>query len=388
MRIFKNGRIPIKSWSNDPEEGALHQAVNLADLPFTFQHIALMPDVHQGFGMPIGGVTACKDHVIPNAVGVDIGCGMAAVRTSVLAADVSVSDLKNILGDIRRTIPLGFEHHNSRQDERLMPRYKVTVGDYPVVNEEYASALTQIGTLGGGNHFIELQKDTDGYLWFMIHSGSRNLGKKVADHHNRIARRLNEKEKLSPPAWDLAALSLDTDEAETYLREMSYCLDFARANRKLMTERIKEILQDRISTKFPEEIDIHHNYAQREEHFGEKVMLHRKGATSARKGEAGIVPGSQGTPSYIILGKGNTESFQSCAHGAGRKMGREQAKRSLDLAEEQRKLDEKGILHSLRSKRDLDEAASAYKDIDAVMNEQRDLVDIRVKLEPLGVIKG
>lgn len=387
MKLINTERVVIKSWCNEPEGNALAQARNLANLPFVFRQVCLMPDAHEGYGMPIGGVIATQGTVIPNAVGVDIGCGMLAVRTSL--KEVDQPTLKRILGVLRVTIPVGFNHHREAQDESLMPRMD-DPARYPEVGRQYDSACKQIGTLGGGNHFIEVQKGSDGSVWFMIHSGSRNLGLKVASRHNRIAVELNEKLPVAvPKKWELAYLPLNSDEAAEYLREMRYCLDFALANRRLMANRVRDAFREEIpDVTFADEINIHHNYAAMENHFGQNVLVHRKGATSARDGELGIIPGSQGTSSYIVRGRGNPESFMSCSHGAGRRMGRQAAIRNLDLAAEKKALDDKGILHALRGKKDLEEAAGAYKDIDLVMAEQRDLVDIVVRLEPLAVIKG
>jgi len=381
----ENGLI-IKSWCNAPEEGALEQARNLARLPFAFRQICLMPDAHQGYGMPIGGVMAAEGAIIPNAVGVDIGCGMCAVKTSL--TNIPVDAVKKILGEIRRSIPLGMNRYKEKQSVDLLPECRST--DMPVVLSEFEKARAQVGTLGGGNHFIEIQKGDDNHIWIMVHSGSRNLGKQVADHYNKKAVAMNERYfKNVLKAWQLAYFPMDSSEGERYLHEMQYCVDFALANRKLMMDRISAIVLETIgNVKFEPMINIAHNYARRENHFGRDVLVHRKGATSARDGETGIIPGSQGTPSYIVRGKGNPESFTSCSHGAGRKMGRKQAERTLDLAEEKKRLDDKGIIHSIRGKGDLDEAAGAYKDIDIVMAEQADLVDILVKLEPLGVVKG
>lgn len=261
---------------------------------------------------------------------------------------------------------------------------------YPEVNRQYRSACKQIGTLGGGNHFIEIQKGSDGRIWFMIHSGSRNIGLKVASRYNQTAIALNERwHSLVPKKWELAFLPIETDEAKTYLREMRYCLEFALANRKLMADRVRAAFRVEIpDVGFDEPINIHHNYAVFEHHFGKNVIVHRKGATSARDGEMGIIPGSQGTASYIVRGKGNPDSFMSCSHGAGRKMGRQAAIRTLDLEAEKKVLDDRGILHAIRGKQDLEEAPGAYKDIDVVMEEQQYLVDIVVRLEPLAVIKG
>ncbi len=390
-QIITSEKKPIKLWLDDIESGALEQAKNLANLPFLFKHVAVMPDAHQGYGMPIGGVMAAEDVVIPNAVGVDIGCGMCAVRTSLTANALSREKLKGVLAGVRKLVPLGFAHHKKTQDETLMPQAPGGVLQaLPVVAREYRNALTQLGTLGGGNHFIEIQRGSDNRLWLMIHSGSRNLGFQVANHYNRLAIELNRRWGAHiPEKWQLAFLPVESPEGRTYLGEMQYCVDFAYANRTLMMERVKAALQAvEPRVMFEPIINIAHNYAALETHFHKNVMLHRKGATSARAGETGIIPGSQGSPSYIVRGLGNTESFQSCAHGAGRKMGRKQAQRQLDLAAEQKKLDDQGIIHAIRHAGDLDEAAGAYKNIDEVIDNQLDLVEVLVELRPLAVIKG
>jgi tRNA-splicing ligase RtcB (3'-phosphate/5'-hydroxy nucleic acid ligase) len=380
----KDGSLVIKSWCEEPEDGAITQAKNLARLPFAFKQICLMPDTHQGYGMPIGGVMATSGMVVPNAVGVDIGCGMCAVKTSLL--EIEIDTLKSIMGGIRMMIPVGFEHQKEKQAVSLMPDM-VDFKNTPIVERQFNAALSQVGTLGGGNHFIEIQKGNDGYIWIMIHSGSRNIGKQVADFYNKKAIEINEKyfSKI-PKEWELAFLPMEHGEGYNYLKEMQYCVDFALANRKLMMERIKEIIGYVTGATFDEMINIAHNYAKMENHFGKNVLVHRKGATSAREGEVGIIPGSQGTASYIVKGLGNPESFQSCSHGAGRKMGRNVARKTLNLADEQEKL--KGIIHSVRNVQDLDEASGAYKSIDVVMKEQSDLVEPIIELKPLAVIKG
>jgi tRNA-splicing ligase RtcB len=261
----------------------------------------------------------------------------------------------------------------------------------PIVGGEFSNALKSLGTLGGGNHFIEIQKGSDGHIWIMIHSGSRNLGKQVADHYNKIAIDLNEKwHSAVPKEWELAFLPVESDEGQAYLREMQYCVDYALANRKLMMERIMEIF----GKVFPSPmlclqfINIAHNYVAKEKHLGRDVWVHRKGATLASLETVGIIPGSQGTRSYIVQGKGNIHSFKSCSHGAGRRMGRKEAERTLNLEEEIKKLDDQGILHGIRGIHQLDEAAGAYKDIDMVIKNQSDLVEVLVELQPLGVVKG
>jgi tRNA-splicing ligase RtcB len=321
-------------------------------------------------------------------VGVDIGCGMCALKTSL--TEINIEEMKQVMSRIREFVPLGFDHHDQAQDENLMPSLE-QMPENGVVRRQYTAAKKQIGTLGGGNHFIEIQKGSDGHIWVMIHSGSRNIGLKVADHYNRMASQLNERWHSSvTKKMDLAFLPIETREAKDYFTEMQYCVDFAFANRKLMMENIKSAFGNVMGEVFQEVdfINIAHNYARWESHFGTNVIVHRKGATSAREGEIGIIPGSQGTKSYIVRGKGNPESFQSCSHGAGRALGRKQAQRELNLEEEICSLNEQGILHSIRFLKDLDEAPGAYKDIQVVMENQRDLVDILVELSPLAVIKG
>ena len=387
-KVIVTEKLPIKLWLDDIETGALEQAKNLANLPFLFQHVAVMPDAHLGYGMPIGGVMASEEVVIPNAVGVDIGCGMCAVRTSL--ATISTRQLTQVLTEIRRKVPLGFDHHQKKQAPQFMPKPDRDMADLPVVTREYQAALTQLGTLGGGNHFIEIQKGDDGRIWLMVHSGSRNLGFKVANYYNHLAMELNRQSGSKiPTSWQLAFLPATSAAAQAYLGEMRYCVDFAFANRKMMMERVKEaVLLAAAPVFFEPMINIAHNYAALELHYSKHVLVHRKGATSAREGEIGIIPGSQGSPSYIVKGKGNPESFESCSHGAGRKMGRKQAQRQLDLVREKKRLDDQGIIHAVRSTRDLDEAAGAYKDIDEVIDNQLDLVEVLVALRPLAVIKG
>ncbi len=394
-QVIGTEKKPIKLWLDDIDGSALTQAKNLANLPFTFKHVAVMPDAHCGYGMPIGGVLATSDAVLPNAVGVDIGCGMCAVKTSL--AGIAPDQLKKILGSekngrgIRALVPVGFKHQEEAQDESLLPDPASLDGvQKSRVLELYQAARKQVGTLGGGNHFIEIQQGNDGYVWLMVHSGSRNLGLKVAHHYNGIAKQLNRRwHSEVPEKWDLAFLPLSSREGHDYLIEMQYCVDFALANRRLMMERIKEAVCEVVGeVAFAEMINIAHNYAAVENHFGKNVVVHRKGATRARLEETGIIPGSQGSKSFIVSGLGNPESFMSCSHGAGRLLGRKQAQLTLDLEKERQHLDNLGVIHGMRSKADLDEAAGAYKDIDAVMANQQDLVKIVVALQPLAVMKG
>jgi tRNA-splicing ligase RtcB len=383
-------RLPIYNWCRGIEDGAMVQARNLANLPFAFHHIAIMPDSHQGYGMPIGTVLATKGVVIPNAVGVDIGCGMCAMRTNIPVDRYDFTEkLKDIMGLVRDNIPVGFNHHKAPSDVPEIP-YSSFDRKKSIVWEQHDKSKYQIGTLGGGNHFIEFQKDEENRLWVMIHSGSRNLGHRVATHYNNLAKKLNKRWHSSVRKEDeLAFFPIETKEARDYMAEMNYCIEFALANRLHMMEVIKTAIDMVIKfVDYEEIINESHNFARWEHHYGSDVVVHRKGATSAREGEIGMIPGSQGTSSYIVEGKGNPESFTSCSHGAGRIMGRKRAQRELSVYDEKKRLDDMGVLHSIRGEQDLDEAPSAYKDIDAVMEAQKDLVKILHKLTPLGVIKG
>lgn len=405
-------KVPLKVWAEKEsvEAQCLEQMERVSSLPFLHKHVALMPDAHLGEGASIGSVVATSAVILPALVGVDIGCGMCAVKTSL--TEIDTETLKEIMGKIRKAVPVGFSKHKEAQDRSLMPDlFLLTTetnrdGGKVVVADEYINARKSIGTLGGGNHFIEIQKGSDGYIWIMIHSGSRNLGFKVAKYYNDIAKVLNKKwHSQIPQDWGLAFLPVDSEEGQAYIREMNYCVEFAFANRKLMMDRICEIFfkefgvedrdelghiqsMDMVGIEFDDMINIAHNYAAQENHFGDNVWVHRKGATRAYEGEIGIIPGSQGTKSYIVKGKGNPDSFKSCSHGAGRLLSRTKARDELSVENEKKKLDDMGVIHSIRGKKDLDEAPSAYKNIDVVMKNQKDLVDILVELTPLAVIKG
>lgn len=380
MQVISTERVPIKLWLDDIEDGALEQAKNLARLPFVFKWVAIMPDSHQGYGMPIGGVLATSGVIIPNAVGVDIGCGMCAAQTSL--ANVDAETLKEIMGRVRQAIPVGFNHHKEAQSWDGFDE----APDIQIIQQELNSARKQLGTLGGGNHFIEFQADEAGNFWIMLHSGSRNFGLKTANVYHRQAQGLCERWHVDLPDKDLAFLPMEEAMGQEYQTAMNYCLRFAQANRAHMMAAITSIVHDVSGGEVVREVNIHHNYAAIENHYGHNVLVHRKGATRAREGELGIIPGSMGSASYIVEGLGNPESFQSCSHGAGRRMGRKEAARKLNLEDEQAKM--VGILHGLRNKDDLDEAPGAYKDIDVVMENQKDLVRIHTCLRPLGSIKG
>lgn len=373
------GGVPVKSWAREVDRETMKQALNLARLPCAFHHVALMPDCHVGFGMPIGGVLAAENAVVPNAVGVDIGCGMTAARTDLEKIDRD--DLVRLLEDIKDLVPTGFRHHSRPQPWEGFDR----APEIPVVMRELESSRRQLGTLGGGNHFIEIQREEAGPVWVMVHSGSRNFGLKIATEYHRKAVRFCDRHKVRLPDRDLAYFPFDSEEGQEYYRAMLFAQEFAAANRARILETIRQVLAARLGGRFVETLDVHHNYAAVETHFGRRVVVHRKGATAAFEGRKGIIPGSQGSASYIVEGKGNLESFRSSSHGAGRRLSRREANRVL--TEEVCEAAMRGIVHEAWRGR-FDEAPQAYKDIDQVMADQDDLVRPLHRLRPIGVIKG
>lgn len=402
MKTIESEKIPIKMWLDEIEPGVAKQVRNIANLSNAFHHIAIMPDAHVGYGMPIGGVLATKEIIVPNAVGVDIGCGMIIVKTSL--TKISKEELKEILGRLREIIPIGFNHHKKPQDWDGFTR----APDIPIIQQELSSSRKQIGTLGGGNHFMEVLEEVseakweikgENYIWLMLHSGSRNFGLKVANVYHKKARQFCEGSKMELPDKDLAFLKLDSRLGQEYWQAMNYCQEFAQASRSLMMERFMVIVNNITGCDFIDfskqynqaGIDnkpyfgIHHNFASKEEHFGQKVIVHRKGATQAFAGQLGIVPGSMGTPSYIVEGLGNPESFMSCSHGAGRQMSRRQANK--EISEQEANKATSGVVFG-RWHGKFDEAPQAYKDIERVIEQQKDLARPIVKLKPLAVIIG
>jgi tRNA-splicing ligase RtcB len=378
----KDGK-DILSWAEDIEPSALEQAADAARMPYLVGHVALMPDVHAGYGVPIGTVMALDGLVVPNAVGVDIGCGM--ISRCFGNADYNTETLQEAVEVIKREVPTGFEVHKH-------PIYNHITEDMPRYLRDDDNArqrtLKSLGTLGGGNHFIELQRDTEGLLWATIHSGSRNAGLKIANHHHKIAEDLCSQWSARIPNKDLSFLTLNSREGQAYWTDMNWALRYAQANR----DKMMEIVTDAIGYTIPDvdvgfkPINIHHNYASIEHHMGKNIVVHRKGAVLARKGTVGIIPGSQGTATYITEGLGNPASFNSSSHGAGRMMSRTRARKTLSLDTEQDKM--RGIIHSMTRGDHLDEAPGAYKEIDIVMEEQKDLTEIVTKLTPLASIKG
>ena len=406
---FEDGyAMPVKSWCENCEDGAVKQAVNLAHHPALVHHVALMPDAHQGYGMPIGGVVAAKGAVIPAAVGVDIGCGMIATETDIPAeAFAEMSFRRAFQEKLKERIPVGEGvSHRVTQDWEGFEEYTAHNG---MRSSLWPSKLDRmnLGTLGGGNHFIELQKTTalDGSgdpeggakVWLMIHSGSRNLGKRIEEHYHRIAARMCERFHSPLPDKDLAFLPIEEPTGHDYFTDMLFALRYAKENRRRMMEAMKATMAEFVpGVDFIRTIDIHHNYAAFEEHFGEKVCVHRKGATSAKLDEIGIIPGSMGTASYIVRGLGNPESFMSCSHGAGRRMSRIAASTTLTVEECDKAMD--GIVcerwhkykgfGKAKGRLDLSEAPQAYKDIEDVIASELDLVEPLVRLVPLASLKG
>ncbi|MGD0575847.1 MAG: RtcB family protein [Anaerolineales bacterium] len=373
------GRVAVKRWVKGLDAVTETQIRNISNLDVA-RAIAIMPDAHVGYGMPIGGVLATKDAVIPNAVGVDIGCGMCAVRTDLTELDTDA--LKQIMGIIRLRVPLGFNHHNE-------PQKWVGFGDAPdvqIIQEQLQAARMQLGTLGGGNHFIEIQHGSDGAIWCMIHSGSRNFGLRVADDYHHKAVAYCDTNRTDLPSADLAYLQIRTRLGQEYLSAMEYACTFAEASRAAMMTEVLHAVHEVAGGNALLTIETRHNYARLEVHNGEEVYVHRKGAVFAGPRQQVIIPGSMGSPSYIASGLGNPEAMNSSSHGAGRRMGRGAAKRQLNLADEQAKM--VGIVHGLRTRGDLDEAPGAYKSIDEVMANQADLVTPIIKLTPLASIKG
>lgn len=395
----EGSKVPIEVRSSKEEYlkdlETVQQAENVSRLPFVFHHVFLAPDFHRGFGLPIGGVAAFNNVLSPYCVGSDIACGMLFFRTSIKVAEINKDFIIKLRSEVKKLVPVGHNRHKEPQDEKHMPDISKYEQEFindkiPIFIQEQDVTRVSIGTLGGGNHFLEFQEDDQGFLCIMIHSGSRNLGMKICNFYDKLAQDINTKWYSSiPPEWKLSFLPFQSVEGQSYYLEMLYAMEFAKCNRKLMSLRVKEVLGSMINNvTFEKSIDVHHNFARMENHFGRNVVIHRKGATSAKKGEVGIIPGDQGSPSYIVEGLGNPVSFSSCSHGAGRVLGRKAAQNTLNLEEEIKKLDDQGIIHNITSTKHLEEASGAYKDIDDVMKRQSDLVKIVTKLKPLGVIKG
>lgn len=394
---LKGKNVPIKLWTqlDSVESQALDQLKNIAALPWVFKHVAVMPDVHYGKGATVGSVIAMKDAVSPAAVGVDIGCGMAAVKTNLKAEDLPDS-LTDIRSAVEAAIPVGFNSHKEpvvtgfkyTRVQGLIRQRDEVFKDFENITIQFKSkkgtVLNQAGSLGGGNHFIELCLDTAGDVWLMLHSGSRHIGKELAEYHIAIARTLAHNAEL--PDKDLAVFLVKTPEMQAYRRDLYWAQRYAYLNRLTMLELYIGALAGFFpGLKTEQAIVCHHNYVSEEMHFGEDVIVTRKGAISAREGELGIIPGSMGTKSYIVRGLGNNDSFHSASHGAGRRMSRGEAKRRFttdDLAQQ---------THGVECRKDkavIDEIPGAYKDIDTVIANQRGLVEVVHELKQIMCVKG
>lgn len=386
MKWLGNYKIPIKSWCEVVEPSAMKQVIALANHPALVKHVALMADGHAGSGMPIGGVIATKDVIIPNAVGFDGGCGVTCLSLTKDPSELTRGQIVRIREGWIQDIPVGFA-------TREHPSCDPVFNDAPsidIIQENLDNARLQLGTLGSGNHFIELQHGSDNLLYVMIHSGSRNIGQRVGDYYHGKAVEMCHKYHTDVPD-ELAFISMGDPLGRECFRAMSWLLRYAHANRSMMMKRATDVVMDVLGISKDNVwgyINTTHNIASYEEHFGEKLIIHRKGATRAYPGEDCIIPGDMGTKSYLGRGLGNKESFMSCSHGAGRVMSRTRAKKELVLADEIARMDAKGIVHGLTNISGLDEASGAYKDIDAVMEAQKDLVRIEVELRPLAVLKG
>jgi tRNA-splicing ligase RtcB (3'-phosphate/5'-hydroxy nucleic acid ligase) len=394
-QLIEGGRVQVKVFTNDLEPHARAQLANVAQLPIVFGHVAAMPDVHAGIGATVGSVILTRRAIIPAAVGVDIGCGMNAVRLSLTAARLPDS-LARVRAAIERAVPVGFDEHEEADSRReacspLAAGLEGIVRKHPKIakmqRDHRKKWVRQMGSLGGGNHFIELCLDESGHLWVMLHSGSRGVGNCIGQYFIAQAREAMHKRDAHLPDRDLAWLDEGTRIFEDYVEAVGWAQDYAYANRREMMHLILDALRRELPEfdAMSEAVNCHHNYVAREEHLGERVYVTRKGAISAREGELGIIPGSMGARSYIVRGKGNPESFCSCAHGAGRRMSRAEAKRRFSRADLEAQT--QGV-ECRKDKGVLDEIPGAYKDIDEVMANQTDLVDVVHTLKQVVCVKG
>jgi tRNA-splicing ligase RtcB len=403
VQVFEGTRVPIKAWVDgvEFEDAARKQAENLASMPFVYKHVAIMPDVHWGMGATVGSVIATTRAIIPAAVGVDIGCGMIAQRTSLAASDLP-DNLHAMRSAIESAVPHGRTDNGGREDVgawqseppssvvdawlSLEPGFAAIIDKYPKL--AHRRALGHLGTLGTGNHFIEICLDEEQRVWVMLHSGSRGVGNLIGQHFISLAKSEMERYFVDLPDPDLAYLPQGTEFFNDYMRAVSWAQKYAYANRQVMLGCVMDALGDSIGKPFVndmEAVNCHHNYVTTERHFGKDVMVTRKGAVSAKEGELGIIPGSMGVKSFIVAGKGNRESFMSCSHGAGRRMSRTAAKKRFTLA------DHEAATLGVECRKDsevLDETPGAYKSIDAVIDAERDLIDVVHTLKQVVCVKG
>lgn len=394
-KIITKGRVPVKIYTEDIEHEAYQQLQNITTLPFIHSHVAAMPDVHYGKGATVGSVIPCKGAIIPAAVGVDIGCGMNALRLSIKAEDLPDS-LRGVRSAIEATIPVGFDMHKADKArastlrplsvglDKLLERHPKLLH---MQKKPFQTWVRQLGTLGGGNHFIEICLDEHDDVWIMLHSGSRGIGNKIGEYFIRLAQKDMQRHLHNLPDKDLAYFTEGVEHFDDYVAAVHWAQDYAMENRREMMRLIMDALKQKLPrfgiTK--EAINCHHNYVSVEEHFGERVYITRKGAIRAGEGELGIIPGSMGAKSYIVRGKGNEQSFCSCSHGAGRRMSRGKAKRHF--SERDIEAQTQGV-ECRKDKGVLDEIPGAYKDIDQVMENQSDLVDVVHTLRQVVCVKG
>ena len=398
-KVMKKLGEKILSWASIMEKSAQDQVHNIASLPFVYKHVAVMPDAHMGKGACVGSVVATDGAIIPSCVGVDIGCGMIAVKTKFAAKDLP-ENLEPIRKGIERRIPLGAGGSNSTPSAAAASFMMRTLNDekgHPsdhLLNDEglRSRALRQFGSLGSGNHFIEICLDQNENVWVLLHSGSRGVGNLLATRHIDKAKGLMKQYFISLPDPDLAYLTQGTPEFDAYVRDLLWCQAYAMENRHEMMNRVLTELSYAFYKEGGHEAELelervncHHNFTQLENHFGKNVWLTRKGAIQARIGQLGIIPGSMGTKSYIIRGKGNPLAYDSCSHGAGRRFSRNEARRRFTMKDFAREMQGVECRHSEAL---IDELPSAYKDIDQVMDDQKDLVEIVATLKQVVSVKG
>ncbi|HYL91043.1 MAG TPA: RtcB family protein [Burkholderiales bacterium] len=389
------GLVPVKVYTGEIEPAARQQLVNISKLPIVHHHVAAMPDVHLGIGATVGSVIPTKQAIIPAAVGVDIGCGMIARRLSLTGNELDEASLRKVFAQISRDVPVGFESHKDRDArthaaKRFQKGLKRILERHPGVENRVgkrASWVNQLGTLGGGNHFIELCLDEENRAWVMLHSGSRGIGNAIGSYFIELARRDAERNRIQLPDRDLAYFPEGARHFDDYVEAVGWAQDYAHTNRDEMMELVIEALHRHLQPfeATDEAVNCHHNYVARETHYGERVWLTRKGAIRAGRGELGIIPGSMGARSYIVRGTGNAESFQSCAHGAGRRMSRNAAQKAFSVQDLEAQT--AGVV-CRKDKGVLDEIPGAYKNIDEVMANQSDLVEVVHTLKQVLCVKG
>lgn len=395
MQALNEQRVPVNIWTDYIDDRSKEQLLNIASLPFIHHHVAAMPDVHVGKGATIGSVIATHRAIVPAAVGVDIGCGMLACQLSLTANDIDEKSLQKVFNQISRDIPVGRNQHTTERalTDAAKPfdaRLTIMTQKHPNLLKSFgrfSNWVNQMGTLGGGNHFIEICLDENNRVWVMLHSGSRGIGNGIADYFIQLARKDMERLMISLPDHDLAYFTEGTEYFNDYVEAVHWAQEYAYQNRQSMLDLVLAGMRRLLPefTVLNEVVNCHHNYVAIEHHYGENVYITRKGAIRAREGDLGIIPGSMGARSYIVRGKGNPESFTSCAHGAGRRMSRTAAEKQF--TQDDLKKQTEGVI-CRKDKGVIDEIPGAYKDIDMVMANQSDLVEVLHTLKQLVCVKG